>query len=134
MFHAPLPVLIKTRHACGHLVKEAIIGDPYEKQQVINHKRPWLICSYSFWFSLSFTFRSVCFRLQVRRGKHRGFSVPSSSCNTESLQSASVIPNNYTGKEGNRRLCWHTMRQNDAKLARHASSPTALTCIISCRC
>lgn len=68
MFHAPLPVLIKTRHACGHLVKEAIIGDPYEKQQVINHKRPWRICSYSFWFSLSFAFRSVCFRLQVRRG------------------------------------------------------------------
>lgn len=33
------------------------------------------LSSYSFCFSLSFPFRSVCFRSQVRRGKNRGFSM-----------------------------------------------------------
>lgn len=135
MFHAPLPVLIKTRHACGHLVKEAVIGEPYKKHQVINHKKPRLISAPTLSGFLSCSL-PVPFVLDYRsgRGKYRGFSMPSSSCNTESLQLASVIPNNYTGKESNRRLCWHRMRQNDTKLARHASPPTALTYIISCRC
>lgn len=31
---------LRLYNACGHLVKEAIIGDPYKKQQVINHKKP----------------------------------------------------------------------------------------------
>lgn len=105
VFYALFPVLIKTRPCLRSSRKRNNYSD---LSRLTKNNRLNAISTP--WFSPLFSFCSVCFRLQVSRGKFRGFSEPSSSCNIESLLLDSVIPNNYTGKESNRIFHWHRLR------------------------